>query len=168
MAKQYADVHTYEAKLEKVMNRLGVENYNYDWSRHACFVEFWIDGQYYRFDHSIDNAKAHGQNIQYGSDIFAQVVLTLEDIARMTERGIYELQTWIAGLKALPPAPQLDPCFIALGFVQMPESVEQIKAAYKRLAKVTHPDAGGDAAAFDALKRNYESCLERMEATNDD
>ncbi len=162
MAKQYGDVHTYEAKLEKVMNRLGVENYNYDWSRRACFVEFWIDGQYYRFDHSIDNAKAHGQNIQYGSDIFAQVVLTLEDIARMTERGIYELQTWIAGLKALPPAPAIDSCFIALGFVQMPESVEQIKEAYKRLAKVMHPDAGGTAASFEALKDNYEACMARM------
>lgn len=162
MAKQYADVQTYESKLEKVMNRLGVDHYNYDWSRRACFVEFWIDGQYYRFEHSIDNAHAHGQNIQYGSDLFAQVVLTLEDIARMTERGIYELQTWIAGLKALPPAPQLDPCFIALGFVQMPESVEQIKSAYKRLAKATHPDAGGTATSFEALKDNYEACVARM------
>ncbi len=163
MAKQYADVIVYEAKLEKVMARLGVDNYNYDWTRRSCFVEFWIDGQYYRFEHSVDNARAHGQNVMYGSDIFAQVVLTLEDIARMTERGIYELQTWIAGLKALPPAQMLDPCFIALGFSEKPENADQIKAAFKRLAKVLHPDSGGDAAAFRQLKTNYDLCLQAVE-----
>ena len=34
--------------------------------------------------------------------IFAQLVKTLEDIARMVERGIYDLSTWIEGMKTLP------------------------------------------------------------------
>ena len=90
MQKQYADPTSYEAKLEKVMSRLGVEKYDYNWDRKMCWVEFWINGQLYRFEHSIDNAAKHGITVRYGSDAFAQVVLTLEDIARMTERGIYE------------------------------------------------------------------------------
>lgn len=160
--KQYGDVGSYEAKLEKVMKRLGVDNYNYDWTRRSCFVEFWLDGQYYRFDHSIENAKAHGQNVVYGSDVFAQVVLALEDIARITERGIYELQTWISGLKSLPPAPSLDSCFVALGFSQKPENIDDVKSAYKRLAKVVHPDCGGSEDSFRVLSENYEKCIEAM------
>ena len=39
----------------------------------------------------------------YGSDCFAQIVLSLEDLARMAERGIYELQTWLSGMQYLPP-----------------------------------------------------------------
>lgn len=95
------------------------------------------------------------------SDLFAQLVMTLEDIARMTERGIYELQSWIEGMKALPaPRAAVPPCFQAMGFTDIPESEEEIKTQYKRMAKVMHPDAGGSAAAFDALTANYKACLE--------
>lgn len=111
MAKQYAEASTYEAKLEKVMQRFGADKYDYNWDRFSCWVEFWYRGQLYRFEHSIENAKQHGSDVKYGSDVFAQVVLTLEDIARMTERGIYELQTWVAGLKALPKPKDIPDCF---------------------------------------------------------
>lgn len=90
MAKKYADPQSYEVKLERVMERLGAEKYDYDWSRRECWVEFWYKGQLYRFSHSVENAQKHGVDIQYGSDVFAQVVLSLEDLARMVERGIYD------------------------------------------------------------------------------
>lgn len=89
MSKQYAEPAAYEAKLEKVMARLGVECYDYNWDRFSCWVEFYYKAQPYKFEHSVDNAQAHGVNIRYGSDVFAQVVLSLEDLARMVERGIY-------------------------------------------------------------------------------
>lgn len=44
MAKQYAEPQTYEAKLERIMTRLGIERYDYDWSRLACWVEFTYKG----------------------------------------------------------------------------------------------------------------------------
>jgi len=163
MAKQYADPASYEAKLEKVMGRLGVERYDYDWSRFECWVEFWYKGQPYRFAHSVENANAHGVNIRYGSDVFAQVVLSLEDLARMVERGIYDLSTWVAGMKCLGAGRTLEPCFAALGFIDRPASAEDVKAQYKRMAKSMHPDAGGDEAAFIALGENYRRCLELME-----
>lgn len=58
MAKRYGDAQNYEVKLEKVMGRLGVESYDYDWSRKECWVTFAYKGQQYRFSHSLDNAKA--------------------------------------------------------------------------------------------------------------
>lgn len=163
MAKQYAEPATYESKLEKVMGRLGVEQYDYDWSRFECWVSFVYKGQPYRFSHSVENAKAHGANIRYGSDVFAQVVLSLEDLARMVERGIYDLSTWVAGMKYLPAAPKMEPCFAAMGFSERPTDAEAVKAQYKRMAKAMHPDAGGDAAAFAVLGENYRRCLELLE-----
>lgn len=161
--KQYADPANYEAKLEKMMARLGVEEYDYDWSRRECWVSFTYKCQPYRFAHSLDNAHAHGVNVQYGSDLFAQVVLSLEDLARMVERGIYDLSTWVAGMRYLPEATHISPCFAALGFSTVPESVEDVKARYKRLAKAVHPDAGGSEKDFQALTANYNAALAEME-----
>lgn len=162
MAKQYAEPAAYEAKLEKVMARLGVESYDYDWSRFECWVSFTYKGQPYRFSHSVKNAQEHGVNIRYGSDVFAQVVLSLEDLARMVERGIYDLSTWVAGMKYLPAAETVEPCFIALGFPKRPATVEDVKTRFKMLAKALHPDAGGNADAFNTLMLNYERCLQAM------
>lgn len=155
MAKQYADAGTYEAKLEKVMQRFGADRYDYNWDRFSCWVEFWYKGQLYRFEHSIENAQAHGSKVKYGSDVFAQVVLTLEDIARMTERGIYELQTWVAGLKALPKPKMIPDCFKTLGFTELPSEAD-LKKRYRQIAKTAHPDAGGNTEYFMAVTKAYE------------
>lgn len=162
MSKQYAEPATYEAKLEKVMSRLGVEQYDYDWSRFECWVSFSYKGQPYRFSHSVENAKSHGVNIRYGSDVFAQVVLSLEDLARMVERGIYDLSTWVAGMKYLTAGKTIEPCFSGLGFVERPKTANEVKSQYRRMAKAMHPDAGGDEAAFVALGENYRKCLELL------
>ena len=162
MGKQYGAPENYEAKLERVMERLGAESYDYDWSRRECWVEFSYKGGRYRFAHSLENAKAHGVTLQYGSDAFAQVVLSLEDLARMVERGIYDLSTWVAGMKLLPEPEKLETCFIALGFSRRPTSAEEVREKYRRLSKAVHPDAGGDAEAFQALTENYEKAMEEM------
>lgn len=163
MSKQYAEPAAYEAKLEKVMSRLGVEQYDYDWSRFGCWVQFTYKGHLYRFEHSVENAQAHGVNIRYGSDVFAQVVLSLEDLARMVERGIYDLSTWVAGMKMLPEPQKLEPCFVGMGFAERPTGPEQVREQYRRMAKAMHPDAGGDGEAFLNLQKNYKMSLELME-----
>ena len=166
MAKQYADAGAYEAKLEKVMQRFGADRYDYNWDRFSCWVEFWYKGQLYRFEHSIENAKAHGSTVKYGSDVFAQVVLTLEDIARMTERGIYELQTWVAGLKALPRSADIPDCFKTLGFSKIPEKAE-LKTRYHQILKSAHPDTGGNDEYCTAVVSAYkaaESILKERDA----
>ena len=101
--KQYASLEFYEKKLGKVMERLGIEPEQYDWdcNRTGCWVQFHYKGSLYRFEHSVQNAQARGHNLSYGSDAFAQVVLALEDLARLVDRGIYDLQNWIAGMLSL-------------------------------------------------------------------
>lgn len=43
--------------------------------------------------------------------------------------------------------------------VKLPCSVDDVKAAYRRLAKESHPDAGGDPAIFLALEQAYRDGL---------
>ena len=163
MAKRYGDAQNYEVKLEKVMGRLGVESYDYDWSRKECRVTFAYKGQQYRFSHSLDNAKAHGVDVTYGSDLFAQVVLSLEDLARMVERGIYDLSTWVAGMQCLPVPKKIPECFVILGFENIPKTVEEVKANCRKLKKVFHPDNGGSETDFVRLMEAENKALEYLE-----
>ena len=154
MAKQYQDASVYEQKLAKVMARLAVDKFDYNWDRHSCWIEFFYESQFYRFEHSVDNAQKNGLSIKYGSDAFAQLVLTLEDIARMTERGIYKLSTWIAGLKALPSSKAVPECLKILGFNNIP-TMSELKVRYRTIAKTAHPDTGGNAEYFISVEKAY-------------
>jgi hypothetical protein len=157
--KQYGSAEFYEKKLEKVMERLGIEKYTFNWDRWSCFVEFTYKGELYRFDHSTDKARARGINLRYGSDAFAQVVLALEDLARMVERGIYELSTWVAGMRFLPPPIDIPDCFKFMGFEQIPAGPEDVKERYRQLVKQCHPDVGGNAEDFKRLQNVSEKAI---------
>lgn len=97
--RQHGPASIYEYKLKQVMERLGVEEYNFNWDRWSAWVEFLYRGELYRLEHSVAKARARGVELRYGSDAFAEVVLTLEDVVRIVERGIYELETWLLGMK---------------------------------------------------------------------
>lgn len=167
MSKSYSAPENYEAKLERVMSRLGVDEYDYDWSRHGGWVSFKYKGSAYHFEHSVENAAQRGVKLKYGSDAFAQLVLSLEDLARMVERGIYDLSVWVAGMEYLPAATVVEPCFAALGFTKRPKSKEELAKQYKHMAKALHPDVGGDASAFQMLCENFERCKELMSQEGD-
>ncbi len=164
--KQYAGPEMYEDKLARVMERFGATEYNYDWTRHMAFVEFRYKGQLYRFDHSVEKAQARGFKLTYGSDVFAQLVISLEDLARMAERGIYELQTWLEGMKFLPPPAVVPEYFKALGFEAIPANVEDVRARFKTLAKQAHPDGGGSDDAFITLQEATRKAIEHIEKIN--
>lgn len=151
--KQYASLEFYEKKLGKVMERLGIEPEQYDWdcNRTSCWVQFHYKGSLYRFEHSVQNAQARGHKLSYGSDAFAQVVLALEDLARLVDRGIYDLQNWIAGMKSLPSAQSLPDFCAILGLDHLPQSEEEIKKAFREMAMANHPDKGGSDVFMRAL-----------------
>lgn len=154
--KHYGDPYSYEQKLEKVMTRLGVKKYNYNWDRTDAFVEFYYKDGFFRFDHSVNRASKTKLKLRYGSDVFAQLVFALEDLARIIERGIYDLSTWVSGLKALPPATKIEDWAQELNFNKMPESLDEAKASYKELAKTVHPDNGeGNHEGFLKLQSAY-------------
>lgn len=164
--KQYADPYYYENKLSRVMERLGLErdDYNYNFDRRGCWVEFRYKGELYRFDHTVEKAQANGVDLTYGSDAFAQVVLALEDLTRIVERGIYDLSTWVNGMKFLPPPTVIPTCFQVLGYDSMPTSVADVKARYRALSKQYHPDVGGDAQNFETIRLSAEQAIRHFEA----
>jgi hypothetical protein len=49
-------------------------------------------------------------------------------------------------------------CLVALG-LRLPCSINDVKRAYRRLAKELHPDRGGDRHRFMQLQRNCEAAL---------
>ncbi len=141
----------YEKKLDSIMRRLGIEDDQFDYShgRFEAWVTFHYKGGFYRFEYSIDRAQERGFNIERGTDVFAMLVLGLEDLARLVERGLYDLQTWISGLKALPPAHSVPNWCLVFGFTEfVPASMEQVDTAYRRLAQSLHPDKGGSETAM--------------------
>lgn len=160
--KQYAAGESYEKKLYRVMERLGAQLSNYNWDRFGCWVEFRYKGELYRFEHSVAKAQAKGVKISFGSDAFAQVVLALEDLARMVERGIYDLSAWIEGMRFLPPPVEVPTFLRFLGFDRIPGDSEEIKERYRTLAKQIHPDAGGSPEDFAALKDNAERAIQYL------
>lgn len=161
------DPDDYEKKLARVMERFGIPESDYDWNwdRHGAFVWFRYKGEVYRFDYTVAQAKAKGEKLQYGSDAFSRVVLTLEDLARMIERGIYDLQTWVAGMKFLPPPRTVPWWMVALGLDGLqnepgPIDEARIRKVYREKAKSAHPDApGGSDEAFKTLNRAQEEGL---------
>lgn len=159
--RAYVDVELYEGKLKKVMGRLKVSEYDYNWDKNSAYIEFTYKGQYYKFDHDIEraNARRYGKKIKYGTDAFAQLVLALEDLARMVERGIYDLSVWISGMLYLPELKELPKCFKTMGFKghEYP-SKQELEEKYKELLKVVHPDNGGADDLFIELQKAYEEC----------
>ena len=163
--KQYADVSTYESKLTRVMERLSVEKYEYDWTRQTAYVQFFYKGQWYRFDHSVDKVNAGGKmQLHYGTDVFAQIVLALEDLARMVERGIYDLGVWVSGMKYLPQKEELPTCFTVLGYEVSEDAPTKtdLEARYKNLLKKAHPDGGGSTEQFIRLQDAMKQCLDHI------
>jgi len=162
--KKYTDPMFYETKLARVMERLGPgEDYSYNFDRYHAWVEFRYHGELFRFDHTVEKAKSAGQDIFYGSDCFAQIVLALEDLTRIVGRGIYEFGTWVAGMRYLPPPVEIPECFKVLGFQEMPANPRDVEARWKTLAKQYHPDKGGSAVDFARIKSAAEQALKHME-----
>jgi len=165
--KQYTDASYYEEKLARVMERLGVgANYEYNFDRHGAWVQMTYREQLYQFSHSVESAKAAGQKLAYGSDAFAQIVLALEDLARIIERGIYDLQTWVEGLRFLPEPEMLPEAFRILGFTTMPHSPAPIHERYRELSKQYHPDTGGQGDDFQRLRAAYDQALSHFASKN--
>lgn len=165
--KQYGDIDSYVKKLDNVMKRLDVNQYDYDWTKNSAYVKFFYKNKWYQFDHSVDKANASGKmHLVYGTDVFAQLVLALEDLSRMVERGIYDLSVWVSSMVMIEEKPRiyLPECFCKLGFTKIYyssyPSLDDITKAYKEIAKEVHPDTpNGSEEAFKELTEAYNNCI---------
>lgn len=156
----------YEGKLTRVMERFGVSTKGFNWNvdRFGAFVEFSRKGQFYRMEQTVVRAAGRGVKLKDGADCLAQLVLTLEDLARMAERGIYDLEVWVAGLLALPAGAAVPGCFLALGLDRIPATIDEVHTAWKAVVKRAHPDGGGTAEGFRAAQLAYQQAQEHFRA----
>ena len=150
--RPYRGVSFYEYKLERVMKRLGVDSYSFNWDRWGCYVDFYYRGELYRFEHSVEKARSRGVELRSGSESFIEVVMTFEDIASIVERGIYGLETWVRGMKYLPSAIELPEYFKILGFTEVPGSLEDIRQRYQTLTSQLPSNGGEKEAKIAQLK----------------
>lgn len=157
--RYYGSPGIYERKLADVMKRLQVDAYNFNWDRWGCWVEFRFQGELYRFEHSLEKARAQGIELRSGAEAFAQVVLTLEDLARMVERGVYDLATWVVGMKYLPAVEETPPFFKKLGFAQIPAGPQEVRDRYRNLVKKIGSPQGEDRGELEELKQAAEQAL---------
>lgn len=153
-------------KLERVMARLGVEKYQYDWNQSkggsSCWVEMVYHGAAYRFENSTEKSAKAGTKLSYISDLMGDVVYSLEGLARAVEQDIFTLDMLLQGVPALPERDPVEPCFRILGFDRRPDTADEVKARFRELAKMAHPDKGGTEEAFMALKAAYEECIRAL------
>lgn len=91
-----------ERKLEKAIKRLKVEDFNFNWDRNSCFIEFSYQGEVYRLEHSIEKAKEKGILLRNGLDCLNELTQSLEDLCVIIDRGMYDFETWINGMKQSP------------------------------------------------------------------
>ena len=92
-----------ERMLNRVMKRLKINYFNFNWDRNSCFIEFNYEEDSYRLEHSIEKAKKRGVILKNGLDCLIDLTQSLEDLCSIIERGTYNFETWIAGMKT--PAP---------------------------------------------------------------
>lgn len=162
--KKYGASADYEDKLQRVMERFKADDWDFDWNRKGnCWIQFSIDGESFYFSHSVEKAKEKGINLQYGSDAFAQLVLTLEDLARANERGTFHLKKILGSMIAIEPPKLIPQCFLVLEFNQMPKGMAEVDHQYKQLLKKVHPDVGGSTVKFKEVKQAYEEAKEYFE-----
>lgn len=116
--KQYpGDFATYEKKLSAAMERLGVIKYSYDWNQSRSGVSYFVEsvhgGKVYRFENDVKRAADAGKGLTLPSDLFAAVVVTLEDIAHAAEQGILSFETPMMGVPVVVPGESLYNCSVS-------------------------------------------------------
>lgn len=164
--KKYADHKFYQTKLSNIMKKLGIEKYKYQYTEDKAFINFKIGFSWYQINHTLKNAKINNPGITNGSDVFAELVLTMEDLLHISERNICDFKTWIAPFELKAGSIELPECFKKLGFDgrYMP-SKKNVDYKFNDLAKVLDPskNAFGDAQKFEELLKMKEECYKFIE-----
>ncbi|MFY4777330.1 hypothetical protein [Metabacillus sp. RGM 3146] len=116
-----------EHRLVKVIKRLKIEDYTFNWDRNSCFIDFFYKQESYRLEHSLEKAKEKGIVLRNGMDCLNELTESLEDLCAIIERGTYRFETWIAGMKQIPLVHET------------PEYHEEFQIRYRALGKNRYP-----------------------------
>nr|WP_239533988.1 hypothetical protein [Thalassobacillus pellis] len=121
-----------EKKLSKVMKRLNIEDFDFNWDRSSCYIEFKFQEQAYKLEHSIEKARKRGILLKNGMDCLIALTQSLEDLCVIIDRGTYDFETWISGMKVMP-ADQ-----------NVPEYEEELQLEYESLGEQDYIDYDKD------------------------
>jgi len=75
--------------------------------------------------------------------------------------GVGNVEQAFAGYQALPPAAGPEPWWTVLG-IERGAGLAEIRVAYRAKVKEAHPDAGGNADAFNRVQQAYEAAMKEM------
>lgn len=155
--KKYADMKFYENKLNNIMNKMNIEKFFYKWTKEDAYVKFKYKNKWYQIDHTLEKANKHRPNndkIVYGSDLFAQIVLVIENLSIINDYSILGFSQWISNFE-IKYDNTLPECFRKLGFVNNLIPDQKItNAKISELKSVFGPKGNFYS------KENYEKLLE--------
>ncbi|TDL32679.1 hypothetical protein E2R51_08335 [Jeotgalibacillus sp. S-D1] len=125
-----------EKKLTIVMKQLKIDYFNFNWDRNSCYIEFNYHDSSYKLMHSIEKARKRGVVLRNGLECLIELTSSLEDLCVIIDRGTYNFETWIAGMKQSTPlqesAPSQEATFQeATAFQEAAASQEEIQIAEK-------------------------------------
>lgn len=162
--KVYADIQHYTNKLNNIMQKLDAQKFYYKWTKEDAYIKFKYKNKWYQLTHTIKDAnKNRPKNdlIEYGSDIFAQLVLTLENLLTIKEYNIKDLEFWISNLE-LKYDNSLPDCFKKIGFST--NLIPDQTLVNKKISELKN--IFGPKAEFYS-KENYEKLLEIEKECNE-
>lgn len=134
----------YRGKLRRSLDRMHAKDVSMGDDDNGVWVEFRYKDEPHRFEHTLRKAAALGVPLAGPRDCLAQLAYGLEDLARLSERGIYDLGSWIVGMKALPGWISSLPRWAGiLEFDRMPAGIDDVVERYRRLSRSAHPDLPG-------------------------
>ena len=162
--KIYADIKFYENKLNNIMQKLDIQKFYYKWTKEDAYIKFKYKTKWYQLYHTIESAnknRAKNNLIVYGSDIFAQLVLTLENLCAINEYNICVFENWITNIE-LKYDNEIPECFSKLGFKSnlIPKQ-ETVNNKILELKKILGP------GAVFYTKEKYELLLELEKDCNE-
>jgi len=104
-----------------------------------------------------------GKDIVFAGDVFERLADNIAAIAKHIDSlrgqdrwGVGTIRQAFAGYAALPSP---DPHWTLLFELPADAPKADIEAAYRRLAKIHHPDVGGSSAAFAQVERAHDQAL---------
>lgn len=98
------------------------------------------------------------------ADNLAAIAAHVEAIRGQLRWGVGDVRAAFAGFKALPAADAIKPWWQVLGFREAPTSADVLKAKFRELATLHHPDRGGNGNQMAEINAAYEAGLRAVSA----